>query len=287
MAACLTAALLPLPAHAAGTTHSVSNSEELLQAVMNAGPGDVIQLSQSFGLQASSGKEDPWIIDKNVIIRGSQGIELSLRRSGIILGADVVFEDIAFNFTTSTRNAIIANGHTLTLNNVKTADNAYSFNLFCGGLLTNSYESFDLPETGNDGQIIINGKTNLQGSSNACGDGNIYAGNLCMGNMGGEGATDDSGPNQFNGNASITINADKDSNLGSIYACGAKQYAPASLASGQMQTLVNILSPAPLPSPVITGFPMWRAAAPAPQTWCTEAMAIRRKVPLQVFQVCR
>lgn len=226
LAICLTAALLPLPAHAAGTTHSVSNSEELLQAVMNAGPGDVIQLSQSFGLQASSGKEDPWIIDKNVIIRGSQGIELSLRRSGIILGADVVFEDIAFNFTTSTRNAIIANGHTLTLNNVKTADNAYSFNLFCGGLLTSSYESFDLPETGNDGQIIINGKTNLQGSSNACGDGNIYAGNLCMGNMGGEGATDDSGPNQFNGNASITINADKDSNLGSIYACGAKQYAP-------------------------------------------------------------
>ena len=226
LAICLTAALLPLPAHAAGTTHSVSNSEELLQAVMNAGPGDVIQLSQSFGLQASSGKEDPWIIDKNVIIRGSQGIELSLRRSGIILGADVVFEDIAFNFTTSTRNAIIANGHTLTLNNVKTADNAYSFNLFCGGLLTSSYESFDLPETGNDGQIIINGKTNLQGSSNACGDGNIYAGNLCMVNMGGEGATDDSGPNQFNGNASITINADKDSNLGSIYACGAKQYAP-------------------------------------------------------------
>ena len=47
-----------------------------------------------------------------------------------------------------------------------------------------------------------------------------------MGNMGGEGATDDSRPTQFNGNASITINADKDSNLGSIYACGAKQYAP-------------------------------------------------------------
>ena len=121
---------------------------------------------------------------------------------------------------------LFRSGHTLTLNNVKTADNAYSFNLFCGGLLTSSYESFDLPETGNDGQIIINGKTNLQGSSNACGDGNIYAGNLCMGNMGGEGATDDSRPNQFNGNASITINADKDSNLGSIYACGAKQYAP-------------------------------------------------------------
>ena len=161
LAICLTAALLPLPAHAAGTTHSVSNSEELLQAVMNAGPGDVIQLSQSFGLQASSGKEDPWIIDKNVIIRGSQGIELSLRRSGIILGADVVFEDIAFNFTTSTRNAIIANGHTLTLNNVKTADNAYSFNLFCGGLLTSSYESFDLPETGNDGQIIKIGRAHV------------------------------------------------------------------------------------------------------------------------------
>ncbi|MDE7009996.1 MAG: hypothetical protein K2O93_02195, partial [Oscillospiraceae bacterium] len=226
LALCLTAALLPLPAHAAGGERTVNSGQELLDAINAATDGDIIKLGCDFVLGAENSGTEPWAINKSVTIQGNSHI-LTLWRGGIILGADVKFENIVLHFASSTRNAIIANGYTLTLDTVRANSTAHSFNLFCGGLIKNSYESFTPPKTGSDGQIIINGKTNLQGNPNVCGDGNIYAGNLCMGNMGGEGATDDSGPNQFEGNASITINADKDSNLGSIYACGAKQYAPA------------------------------------------------------------
>ena len=63
--------------------------------------------------------EQPWIIDKNITIRGtSDDTLISLRPSGILLNADVTFENVDFNFGSSTCHAIMANGYTLTLKDV-------------------------------------------------------------------------------------------------------------------------------------------------------------------------
>ena len=230
LALCLTAALLPLPAHAAGNTIQVPSGGDLLAAIAKATDGDTIEITDSAiviqEIIGDSATDTPWIIDKQVTIQGANNAKarISLNRSGIVLGKNVTFKNIDFSLATSVRNSFMANGYTLELNNV-TASNQYSINLFCGGLLKNDYENFTVPASGGNGIIIINGITNLQGGLDTCGSGNIYAGNLCMGNMGG-GTSNDGVSSIFDGDASIVINADKNSDLGSIYACGAKQYAP-------------------------------------------------------------
>ena len=240
-AVCMLAAMFPPVGFAANQTRQIitlADRGDLRAAVENANSGDTIQLSGTGYVNATEGTglgDKPWIIDKNITIQGGT---LSLRTGGILLGADAVFTGVTLDFTSNVRNAIMANGHTLTLDNVK-ASNA-SVNLFCGGLIPAGYETFTVPSPGPAGEIIVKGSTNLQAKTHL-GDGSIFAGNLCMGGMTDqENGPSDNGPaNVFSSSAVINIEGSANSSaLGEIYACGAQQRIPVGASSGKV-TLPN------------------------------------------------
>ena len=236
---CFTATCFPPTGLAAGrTTHILTDGGELLTALASASNGDTIQCSGLISVGTSDGTDAPWVIDKNVTIEGGT---LTVHRGGIVLNADVTFRNTTIDFTTSMRNAIMANGHTLVLDGVTTSN--FSFNLFCGGLILGHEEGqFTVPAPGSMGEIIIQGNTCLQGKD-SYGMGNIYAGNLCIG------GTDEAhnkpehngAPNQFSGNARIRIENHGDPGsgvlpLGQIYAGGAQQRIPVGAAGGKQTT---------------------------------------------------
>lgn len=233
---------LPLAAGAAGKVHDLASGTDLItyleNSTNNVQDGDIIKCSGSvFAGQSGNTSDNPWIIDKSVTIEGGS---ISVYRGGILLGANVTFKGTEFTFTTSTRNAIIANGYSLTLDSV-TAKGS-SINVFGGTLLKNSYENFDVPNIGSTNTITIQGSTNLQGNdqqTNVVGSGNIYAGSLCMGAMN---PTDnfDGTANTFSGNPTLRIENYANAGggvlpLGTIYAGGAQQRNPAGV-QGSKQT---------------------------------------------------
>lgn len=242
LAVCVAAASFPQVGFAAGegTTHIVQSlgSVSDLLAQDEVKDGDTIQITGSAVVNAPGATDSapsnnrPWIINKSVTITGGT---LTVRTGGIVLDADVTFRDVGLSFTSNVRNAIIANGHTLTLENV-TCENI-SFNLFCGGLINSNNENFTIPDPGGTGTIHINGKTSLQ-KQDTYGSGNIYAGNLCMGGMNAStNGLQNNGPaNTFSGNA--VINIEDCQNVGTVYACGAQQRIPVGSASGKV-TLPN------------------------------------------------
>ncbi len=242
LAVCVAAASFPQVGFAVGegTTHIVQSlgSVSDLLAQDKVKDGDTIQITGSAVVNAPGATDSapsnnrPWIINKSVTITGGT---LTVRTGGIVLDADVTFRDVGLSFTSNVRNAIIANGHTLTLENV-TCENI-SFNLFCGGLINSNNENFTIPAPGGTGTIHINGKTSLQ-KQDTYGSGNIYAGNLCMGGMNAStNGLQNNGPaNTFSGNA--VINIEDCQNVGTVYACGAQQRIPVGSASGKV-TLPN------------------------------------------------
>lgn len=211
-----------------GTTHTLADLGSLpdLLAQDKVKDGDTIRLTGGGAVQTTN--EAPWIINKSVTITGG---EVYLRAHGILLNADVTFKDTSITFTSNVRNSIMANGHTLTLENV--ACGGHSFNLFCGGLLKSDYETFDVPAPGQVGRIYIKGSTTLQ-YENTFGSGNIYAGNLCMGGMTeSNNGPDKNGPeNVFRGNAVINVEGSGD--VGTVYACGGQQRIPVGAPNGKV-----------------------------------------------------
>lgn len=219
----LNAVFPPVGLAAGGTVHDVPEGESV-KALFDSGAvadGDTIRLAGNGWFRTND--EAPWIIDREVTIEGGT---LQIDVSGIVLAADVTFQNVALSFNKNARNAVIANGHTLTLENVKCAN--VSFNLFCGSLINSNNEPFTIPSPGSVGVINIRGKTNLQ-NKDTFGTGNIYAGNLSMGGMSAGTSVPDAPPNEFNGSAEINIEDSESSTaLGTVYACGAQQKNPAS-----------------------------------------------------------
>ena len=142
LALCLTLSLLS-PAALAVDSKSYF---DLNAALASAQPGSTITLPGD--AEVSPNSDDPWIIDKNITINGN-GHMILLRRGGILLGANATFQNVQLSFTTSTRNAIIANGYALTLDGVTaqgvTSENVitggYPYNVFGGTLLRNVHET--------------------------------------------------------------------------------------------------------------------------------------------------
>lgn len=159
-ALCLAAAWLPQANAAAegGTTHTVSDRESVsaLLAQDKVKDGDTIQITGDGYAQAlgTNTLDTPWVIDKSVTITGGC---LDILAGGVVLGADVTFKDTTLFFTSNVRNAIMANGHTLTLEN--TACGNHSFNLFCGGLINSNNEQFsdEIPAPARSGRSISRG----------------------------------------------------------------------------------------------------------------------------------
>lgn len=204
----LVAGMLPGRAAAAGQTIQVSNETEFLNALETANDGDTIQLSQFIVVGTESHDDVPLEIKKSVTITGGS---LSIRNSGFLLGADVTFKDIELYVQTSTHNAIMANGHTVTIDNVVNGQNAYPIHLFCGGL---DYKNFTpTVSPGQHGTIVLKGNNQLDGSQHKS---EIFAGSLY--NRNADSGTTSRSVNQ----ASIIVTNTADGSLGTVYACDAK-----------------------------------------------------------------
>lgn len=204
----------------------VSDPEGLRAAVAAAHDGDTVILDVDCTIMADN--DDPWVIDKAVTI---QGCSISCRKGGILLAADVTFQNTAIGFSSFVCDSIMANGYTLTLDNVTYPVGARPVNLVCGGLYTETgyYGGYD---PANGGKIVIRGRTSL--ASTHEGVGNIYAGNLCLGGM-----TEDKGSvhgpaNTFYGSPEIIIEAEQGSELGRIYAGGVEEKIPEGQPNGKV-----------------------------------------------------
>lgn len=201
--------LLPASALAAGgTTHTIPDQDKSkLQDLLTNGTlnnGDTIVLQGVAHLNETTGAP-PLIIDKAVTIQGGT---LSLRPGGILLGADVIFDGVKLSFTNRVRNAIMANGHTLTLKDVSIDPSVNQpIHLFCGGLTGHNTTA----SSGDHGQIIIQGNTSLNNKGSL---GNIYAGSLSSNGTN----------NSFDLPATITIDPSATGKTGNVHACGAKEF---------------------------------------------------------------
>lgn len=205
--AMLPAAAAPASAAAAGTVHTVNDTVSFHNALARARDGDTIRLSDSFQVNFKGGLDsnNSLIIDKRLTIDGA-GHDLSFRYAGILLGKDVTFQNVTLGLASNVRPAIMANGHTLTMNNVKRDPSNRNLNLFCGGMTGGRQHDEAQRIQGEHGQIIIQGSTYLGPT------GRIFAGSI---------STDGSN-NEFTKPATVTIapSANGDS-IGELYACGA------------------------------------------------------------------
>ena len=121
LAVCVIVAAFPGAALAVdgqtGTTRVADNVPNLDEIVANANDGDVIEIRGQCTVNDNF-KGGPWVINKAVTIRGIfgppdpadpvNGDRIYLRPSGIILAADVTFENLEFSFANRERNAIMA-----------------------------------------------------------------------------------------------------------------------------------------------------------------------------------
>ena len=134
-------------------------------ALKNAKDGDTICILSPMGFLNAS-DNSPYIINKAVKIRGNGNV-FHVRAAGIVLAADVTFEDVVLSFGNRYHDAIFANGYTLTLKNVICEEGARRVDIFGGGLYMNGRT---VAPSGSNGKIIMN-----NGGQNF---GNIYAGSM-------------------------------------------------------------------------------------------------------------
>ena len=174
LAMCLS--LLPTGTFAAANIQYPTSGDQLVAWVNRAAAGTVFDLGgQSLTVNDDNSDNSPWAITKAVTIKNGT---IDLRCGGIVLGANVTFQDIQLSFLNPARNVIAANGYTLTLNNATRAKTNYGTNasqqvhLFCGTMLSSNgtVGSVSIPSPGTHGSIVITG-SNIE-------LGNIYAGHL-------------------------------------------------------------------------------------------------------------
>lgn len=183
-------------------------------AVANVADGGTIYILSTKSALLNDNGNKPFVINKNVHIKpapNEQRATLNSRASGIVLGADVVFENIELNFT-NLCDQIFANGHSLTLKNITRGSGAKLVDIVAGDFCSASSQA----AAGTNARITIQGK---------CEFGNIYAGS-----MGGS----------FWGDTFIKIeDIAANSKLGSIYACGAEEAVSGEFPQPNQAYMVN------------------------------------------------
>lgn len=180
------------------------------KALALAGNGDTIVLLNSIVTEQLS-NDLPLVIAKKVTITGGS---LTVNHAGIILGNNVTFTDMNLKFANMVRNAIIANGNTLTLRNVSNpAIGKNSLHLFAG-TLTEPMDGVTVPSPGGEGRIELSGKVQV---------GEIHAGALS--DVSNDTFTDVVSTNVSDVPAKITLKSDLsgESTIGTIYGCGARE----------------------------------------------------------------
>lgn len=132
--------------------------KDFADALQSARDGDTIIIEDKAFLNDDQGK--PLVIDKAITIKSKQAGQLAVlntRRSGIVLHADTVFEDINLAESSGQYPGIYANGNNLTLKNVQSDPSAVQIHVFAGGLkIGNSYYGGRAPEE-KDSEIRIEG----------------------------------------------------------------------------------------------------------------------------------
>lgn len=233
LAVCVIATAFPCAALAAGsqtrTIHTAENIKTLAEFVANTKDGDIVEIKGICMTNDNQSNNAPWVIDKAITIRGaSADASIDLRAGGIILGADVIFENLELGFANRVRNAIMANGHTLTLRNITCSKSTNNdINLFCGGVTGLNTGA----KSGSHGEIIIEDCPKM-------GNGNIYAGSISA----------DGQPNQSLIPATVTMVGT--SKMGEFYGCGALEtYVPDT-------EMMNPNYEVPPPTPSIERFPV-------------------------------
>ncbi len=169
------------------------------KALELADKGDTINILDVATTEQPS-YDEPLCITKAVTISGG---ELVLSKAGIVLGADVIFCNVSIKLANPVRNAIIANGYSLTLENVK-GIGAYPVHVFCGEM-TGYSGAGSVPVAGTGGDIVISGENNVLGD--------IYAGSL----------SEYGDVNVWGGMSSVTILAGAGGTIGNVYGCGATE----------------------------------------------------------------
>ncbi len=235
LALCVLAASFPTAGLTVGETEPFADGFDLKAAIEDAPSGSTIDLTEDVFLKAQTSDAAPWRIPKDITINGNNHV-IKTEDSGIILEGDVTFKDVTLALVSAEgRNAIIANGYDLTLENVKTGNLGRSINIFCGGLVKGADDSYDVPAPDPDPQmtLTIRGTTNLQGDSiNVFGSANIFAGTLSVGDFSGGGV--DAASSSFPGDVTINIEGSAGGDaLGTIYAGGAQQRRPVGADAGK------------------------------------------------------
>lgn len=195
--------LLPTMAFAAGEIQVGDNKGDFEAALKEATPGSVLLVNNPI-LNDAESADTPFVIDKQVTIKAAneKTASLNVRAGGIVLGADVTFENIEFSMTGSVRPAIFANGHTLTANGVTFNENAGSnkaMHIFAGAPSGTS--------------AVAGSKAVIHLTD--CKVSNIYAGGM--------------GQN-FGGNVDITLNGN--CTVGGIYGGGTESISTPSTSNG-------------------------------------------------------
>ena len=228
LAVCVIATAFPCAALAAGsqtrTIHTAENIKTLAEFVANTKDGDIVEIKGICMTNDNQSNNAPWVIDKAITIRGaSADASIDLRAGGIILGADVIFENLELGFANRVRNAIMANGHTLTLRNVTCSKSTNNdINLFCGGVTGLNTGA----KSGSHGEIIIEDCPQM-------GNGNVYAGSISA----------DGQPNQSLIPATVTMVGT--SKMGGFYGCGALE----TLVDNNQMLNPDYKVPPPAPDP--------------------------------------
>ena len=174
--------------------------EDALENVADGGTIYIIAGEKGF---INDPTEDmPFVINKSVTIQpepGSNGAVLSSRAPGIVLGADVTFENITLGFANGYHDQIFVNGHTLTMQNVSRETGSRLVDLV-GGTVCDSTGNPLVEEQGNNSKIIVKG-------SSTC-IGNIYAGSI---------------NGTWNSSVSIQVTDIPNGQIGEIYGSGANE----------------------------------------------------------------
>ena len=181
-----------------GSEQNPFNSfHKALDAVVSGGQIIVVGkglIEAEDGIEQNGSEMVPYKINKSVTITGQNNAYLSVETAGIILEADVTFENIKIGLANHESNAIFANGHTLTLINSGKTNSTRDVHLFTGGLDVSNASS------GADGYIEIDGVDTSFG--------NIYCGSM-----------DD----EWNNNSSVLIQNTSINEIGKIYGSGAEK----------------------------------------------------------------
>ena len=91
---CLTLGHIPLTVNAAEIT--LGSNDDLAAKVAAAVDGSVIDLGgRQYEIADTNSNDSPWDIKKSVTIKNGR---ISLRAGGIVLGANVTFQDIQLDF---------------------------------------------------------------------------------------------------------------------------------------------------------------------------------------------